>query len=99
MGRISEDEYKAQSDKYGMNDYIGKLGIEYIFEDYLKGEDGLKQVDMDINGVKVAEYETQQAIQGSRSTIRFRYNINNRCKFTKSYPRCINEKFRKNTKW
>ena len=36
MGRISEDEYKAQSDKYGMNDYIGKLGIEYIFEDYLK---------------------------------------------------------------
>lgn len=64
MGRISEEEYKARSD-YGINDYIGKLGIEYIFEDYLKGEAGIRQVDMDINGTTVAEYDTKEAIQGS----------------------------------
>ncbi len=48
-----------------MNDYIGKLGIEYIFEEYLRGEEGTKQVDMDINGTKTAEYDTKEAIQGS----------------------------------
>lgn len=64
MGRINEDEYRSRLN-YGMNDYIGKLGIEYIFEDYLRGKDGIKQVDMDINGAKTAEYETQEAIQGA----------------------------------
>lgn len=64
MGRINEDEYKQRSD-YEINDYIGKLGIEYIFEDYLRGKDGIKQVDMDVNGTTTAEYDTKEAIQGS----------------------------------
>lgn len=65
MGRISEEEYESKSSEYGMNDYIGKSGIEYIFEDYLKGKSGKRQVDMDINGATVAEYDTEEAIQGS----------------------------------
>lgn len=65
MGRINEEEYKERSENYGMNDYIGKLGIESIFEDYLRGKSGKRQVDMDINGTKVAEYDTEEAIQGS----------------------------------
>lgn len=64
MGRISEDEYKQRPD-YGMNDYIGKLGIEYICEDYLRGKVGLRQVDMDVDGTVVGEYDTKEAIQGS----------------------------------
>ncbi len=64
MGRINEEEYKEKSD-YGMNDYIGKLGIEYIFEDYLRGKVGTKQVDMDVEGTTVAEYDTKEAVQGS----------------------------------
>lgn len=65
MGRINEEEYKTGNGNYGMNDYIGKLGIERIFEDYLRGKSGKRQVDMDINGTKVAEYDTEEAIQGS----------------------------------
>ena len=65
MGRINEEEYTSRSDRYGMNDYIGKLGVEYIFEDYLRGKSGKKQVDMDINGTTVVEYDTEEAIQGS----------------------------------
>lgn len=64
IGKINEEEYKAK-ENYSINDYIGKLGIEYIFEDYLRGESGTKQVDMDINGTTVAEYDTKEAIQGS----------------------------------
>lgn len=65
MGRINEEEYKTRSENYGMNDYIGKQGMEAIFEDYLRGKSGKRQVDMDINGTKVAEYDTEEAIQGS----------------------------------
>ena len=48
-----------------MNDYIGKTGIEYVFEKYLKGQDGIKQTDMSINGTTTAEYITKEAIQGN----------------------------------
>lgn len=65
VGRINGEEYKARSENYSMNDYIGKQGIEAIFEDYLRGKSGKRQVDMDINGTKVAEYDTEEAIQGS----------------------------------
>ncbi len=65
MGRINEEEYREKSGNYGMNDYIGKFGMEYIFEDYLRGKSGKRQVDMDINGTRVAEYDTEEAIQGS----------------------------------
>ena len=35
--KISAEEYKEKSDRYSQNDIIGKNGIEYVFEDYLKG--------------------------------------------------------------
>lgn len=38
IGPISPDELKNNQD-YSMNDYIGKNGVESVFENYLKGED------------------------------------------------------------
>lgn len=63
VGAINEEEYKNNKG-YSMNDYIGKAGIEYVFESYLRGENGSKQTDMSIDGTKTAEYVTQEAIQG-----------------------------------
>ena len=40
-GKISAEEYAEKSDKYGMNDIIGKQGIEKWAEDYLRGVDGV----------------------------------------------------------
>ena len=37
---------KGKEDRYSLNDIVGKTGVEYIFEDYLKGTDGIKQIDM-----------------------------------------------------
>lgn len=46
-GRIYAEEYAEMKNKgYGMNDTIGKDGIEKILEEYLKGKDGYKSVDM-----------------------------------------------------
>lgn len=64
VGQINSDEYK-NNDGYTLNDYIGKTGIEYVCEKYLKGIDGLKQTDMSIEGTTTAEYITTQAVGGS----------------------------------
>jgi len=64
VGKINSDEYK-QNDGYALDDYIGKTGIEYVCEKYLKGTDGIKQTDMSIEGVNTGEYITSQAISGS----------------------------------
>lgn len=63
VGKISATEYNANSG-YSLDDYIGKNGIEYVCEKYLKGTDGLKQIDMSIEGTTTAEYITKEAVQG-----------------------------------
>ena len=64
VGKIGNEEYK-QNEGYELDDYIGKTGIEYVCEKYLKGKDGLKQTDMSIDGTTTAEYVTEEAISGS----------------------------------
>lgn len=62
---ISDEEYKEKKDRYDIDDIIGKTGIEYLFEDYLKGTDGEKQVEMSVDGTITGEYVTKNAIAGS----------------------------------
>lgn len=64
VGPISQNELKDNPD-YEMNDSIGKTGIEKVFEKYLKGKDGVKQIDMSVDGVVTDEYVTKEAIAGS----------------------------------
>ena len=64
-GKINEDEYNEKKDTYDRNDIIGRTGIEYLFEEYLKGEDGEKQVDMSVDGTVTGEYISKNAIAGS----------------------------------
>ncbi|MBQ6992221.1 MAG: penicillin-binding protein 2 [Clostridia bacterium] len=64
VGKINEEEYK-KNEGYSIHDYIGKTGIEYAFEKYLKGKDGLKQIDMSVDGTTTAEYVTKEAVAGN----------------------------------
>lgn len=65
VGRISPEEYSENKDTYTQNDIIGRTGIEYIFEKYLKGTDGIKQIDMAVDGTITDEYIAEEAIAGS----------------------------------
>lgn len=38
IGKISEKEYNEQKEVYKNDDYVGKTGIEALFEDYLRGQ-------------------------------------------------------------
>lgn len=63
--RIDPDEYEKRKATYSQNDIIGKTGIEYVFEEYLKGKNGTKQIDMAVDGTTTAEYIAKEAIAGS----------------------------------
>lgn len=76
VGRIDSDEYKAKKDEgYSMNDYIGKTGLEYTFEKYLRGENGIQQIDMDVNGVSTGQYITKEAVAGSNVVLTIDANM------------------------
>lgn len=64
-GKINEEEYNQKKDIYDSDDLIGRTGIEGLFEQYLKGKDGEKQVDMSVDGTIIGEYVTQNAVSGS----------------------------------
>ncbi|MFZ8832032.1 MAG: penicillin-binding protein 2 [Thermodesulfobacteriaceae bacterium] len=51
VARIDQSEYKKLKDKgYSPEDYIGKSGIERLFEEYLRGENGRIEVERDAKG-------------------------------------------------
>jgi penicillin-binding protein 2 len=45
LGVITEEDIKNR--KYNYHDRIGKTGLEFIYEDILKGQDGVRQVEVD----------------------------------------------------
>ena len=62
--RINAEELKSNPD-YNMNDKIGKTGIEKVFEKYLRGKDGIKQIDMSVDGIVTGETVVKEAVSGS----------------------------------
>ncbi|MGM9937799.1 MAG: penicillin-binding transpeptidase domain-containing protein, partial [Candidatus Ornithomonoglobus sp.] len=66
VGKISAEEYAANSDKgYGMNDIIGKQGIERWAESYLRGVDGTTGTTTKIDGDDVELGENIDPIPGN----------------------------------
>lgn len=64
VDKISAEEYAELKDKgYGMNDMVGKSGIEYAMEEYLRGEDGEKVITTDADG-NVTVTVTKEPVQG-----------------------------------
>ena len=72
---ISSEEYETRKDTYTQNDIIGKTGIEYVFEEYLKGQDGTKQIDMAVDGTITSEYTSEEAIAGSNVVLTIDSNL------------------------
>ena len=88
-GKIKEDEYNANKDIYNIDDIIGKTGIEYVFEKYLKGTDGEKQVEMSVDGTITGETVAKNAIAGSDVVLTIDSNLQ---KVTQdSLENCINK--------
>ncbi len=72
LGRVDiiyRDEYEKLKDKgYGMNDLLGKEGLEKYLESYLKGKDGLESMEFNINGETVVLSQSE-AVQPGNSAV------------------------------
>lgn len=73
--KISGEELAENQEEYNMNDMIGKTGIQYVFEKWLKGENGIRQIDMDIEGTITGEYIEKEAVAGCDVVLTIDSNI------------------------
>lgn len=66
VGKISEQEILALKEKgYGLTDYVGKTGIEYFYENELRGQDGYLQVEVDAYGREKKVLFQQEKVRGN----------------------------------
>lgn len=64
--KVDENDLEQrQGEGYDANDEIGKMGIEYVLEKYLRGEEGKKQIDMSAQGTIEGEYIEKEAVSGN----------------------------------
>ncbi len=57
VGPIYAEEYRQLKEQgYGLNDILGKSGLERAYESYLKGTDGLASIEKNIYG-EITDYE------------------------------------------
>ncbi len=74
-GKITQTELENVGDEYDQNSLIGKTGVQYVFEKYLKGTNGKRQIDMDVNGNITGEYITEEPVVGSDLQLTIDANI------------------------
>ncbi len=75
VGVIYQEEYEKLKDKnYSMDAIIGKQGVEFAFEDYLKGTDGIKGFEQTLDGLSDVVTSTP-AKKGDNVYLTIDYNI------------------------
>lgn len=64
-GKINEEELEQYGDEYLPIDYIGKMGIEFFWENELKGLSGKKQIEVDALGKETKIVGQTEAVPGN----------------------------------
>ena len=78
--RITEknlEQFETEGDihEYEVDDKVGQTGIEKVYENYLRGEDGKKQIDMSVDGTVTGEYTSQEAVGGANVALTIDANL------------------------
>ncbi len=65
VGEINDSELeKKKKDGYQLGESIGKTGIEFQFEEYLRGTPSISTVEIDVKGRVLREIDYQEAVPG-----------------------------------
>ena len=76
VGSINYEEYqKLKKEGYQINDILGKNGIEYKEEKYLRGKKGEKKIEVDTRGKKTSEILRIPPVQGNNVVLTIDYNL------------------------
>lgn len=66
LGRINPKELEDEKNlNYQPNDLIGKLGIEKLYEEKLRGEKGQRYVEVDVQGFEQREIAVHEPLSGN----------------------------------
>ena len=75
QANLNQFESEGDTHEYEVDDKVGQTGIEKVFENYLRGEDGIKQIDMSVDGTVTGEYTSQEAIGGANVALTIDANL------------------------
>jgi penicillin-binding protein 2 len=56
LGEVNDRDIKQGGGEYKLGDYIGRSGLERAYEEYLRGEDGVKILERDAHGAIKGSY-------------------------------------------
>ena len=76
-GKINPEEYEEKKDSKGYKiiDYIGKTGIEYYWEDDLRGRSGKKRIEVDALGYEKKMISKEESQDGHNLVISIDYEL------------------------
>lgn len=72
---LEQFETEGDTYEYEVDDKVGQTGIEKVYENYLRGEDGKKQIDMSVDGTVTGEYTSQEAVGGANIALTIDANL------------------------
>jgi len=76
VSEISSEELKQKEYRtYSPGDYIGKYGLERMYESYLRGVDGEKRVEVDAMGREVRTLEKKDPIPGNNMYLNINLDV------------------------
>lgn len=76
VSSINAEEYSTLKDQgYSQNSIIGKTGIEYFLESYLKGENGKIRTEINSSGTATYEYVYKESVSGKDVTLTIDYRL------------------------
>lgn len=76
LGETTEQDLKTKPN-YFAGDLIGKTGVEYFYEDILRGKDGKKFVEVDSLGQIINTIEFQPPVNGKSLKLSVDYRLQN----------------------
>ena len=74
LGEVNQEELNA-NENYKLGDLVGKIGVEKSYDEYLRGEDGVQQVEVDVHNNAVGEVTTVDASSGNDVFLTIRLRI------------------------
>jgi penicillin-binding protein 2 len=65
VGEVNQDELDAGRGQYALGDTIGKAGVEKVYEEELRGEDGEQRIEVDAHGTPIRVVSRRAPVQGN----------------------------------
>lgn len=78
IGEVGEEEVK-KNESYKQGDLIGRFGLEAQYEEYLRGKNGFRQVEVDVNGRPIPNKNLKRVEpeQGNSLVLTLDYELQN----------------------